>query len=402
MRNLWLVAKHEYRRTVVRRGFLIGTLAVPLGLAVLIALAIAVETAGQNRSPVGYVDHAGLLVESRQAALPNATERIAVRAFNDEAAAQAALEREEIQALFVLPEDYARTLRTQLYYLERPPSEDAWRDFDDFVRLNLVAGLPQAKQRRLMEGAAVTVVDLGSGREFSEQGIINVILPVAASVLFFVTTMSAGGHMLRVVADEKENRTMEVMLTSLTPAQFIAGKTLGLLAAALTQLGVYVLAVVVGLFVAAPYVEQLRQVTVPWAYLGVMALFFLPSYALISAIMVAVGAAVPDLQQGQQLVGLLNLIFWAPLFLIFLIFEDPGQPAVVALTLFPTSAFLTISLRWGLGVVPLWQLGVSWLVLVAVTAGMVWVAARVFRAGMLHYGQPLTPRAVWAALRSAG
>jgi ABC-2 type transport system permease protein len=67
--------------------------------------------------------------------------------------------------------------------------------------------------------------------------------------------------------------------------------------------------------------------------------------------------------------------------------------------LFPTSAFLTISLRWGLGTVPLWQIGVSWVLLVATTIFMVWAAARVFRTGMLRYGQPLNLKAAVAVIR---
>lgn len=399
MRNLWLVARHEYRRTAVRRAFLIGTLAVPLGLAALVALAIVVETSGQDHRPVGYVDHAGLLAARRQPTDPGTDERIEVRAYPDEAAALAALERGELQAFFVFPADYRETLRTDLYYLEQPPAGDVWGQFDDFVRANLVAGLASDVQARLLAGPEITVVDLASGRTFSEQGIVNIILPVAASFLFFITTLSASGYLLRVVADEKESRTMEVMLTSVTPAQLIGGKALGLLAAVLTQVAVYALAVILGLAVAGQYVPELRHVVVPWGYLGVMALFFVPTFALLTAIMVAIGAAMPDVQQGQQIVGLFNLAFMAPIFLLTVIMEDPSHPLAVFMTLFPTSAFLTISLRWGLGVVPVWQMGASALLLVVTTLAMAWAAARLFRLGMLNYGQPLSLKTVLAAVR---
>jgi ABC-2 type transport system permease protein len=96
------------------------------------------------------------------------------------------------------------------------------------------------------------------------------------------------------------------------------------------------------------------------------------------------------MQQGQQIAGMLNLLFILPLFSVILIFENPGSPLVVFLSLFPTTAFLTISLRWGVGTVPLWQIGASWLIL-ATTAGlMLWTAVKIFRAGMLRYGQRLS------------
>jgi ABC-2 type transport system permease protein len=189
------------------------------------------------------------------------------------------------------------------------------------------------------------------------------------------------------------------MITSVTPGQLIGGKTVGLLAAALTQLAIYVITVVVGLTVAAPHVEVLQQVAVPWTYLGVMALFFFPAYGLIAAVMVAIGGAVTKVEEGQQVAGFLNLFFMLPLFLLVAIMENPAAPVLVFFTLFPTTAFLTISLRWGLGTVPMWQIGVSWILLVATTILMVWAAARIFRARMLRYGQPLNLKAAVAAIR---
>jgi ABC-2 type transport system permease protein len=399
MRNFWLVAKHEFRRTVIRRAFLLLTLAIPLGMAALIALVVVVETSGASNLPVGYVDPGGLFDASLQATLPDEGKRIEVRAFPDQEAALASLERGEIQAFFVFPPNYPQTLETDLYYLEDPPSDDAWRDLDDWVRANLVAGLPQDVSQRLLQGPSIGVRDIVSNREFSQDSMINVILPFVASFFFFFATMSLSGYMLGVVANEKENRTMEVMVTSLTPGQLIGGKAVGLLAAALTQLAIYVVAAIIGLRVAAPYVPELQQAVVPWTYLGVMALFFFPAYGLIAAIMISIGSAVTELQQGQQVAGLLNLLFMLPLFVLPLIFENPNHPAVVGFTLFPTTAFLTISLRWGLGTVPVWQLGVSWVLLVAATLLLTWVAARVFRIGMLRYGKPLNLKAIVAAVR---
>jgi ABC-2 type transport system permease protein len=180
----------------------------------------------------------------------------------------------------------------------------------------------------------------------------------------------------------------------------IGGKAAGLLAASLSQLGVYIAAAVIGLIVAAPYIPELQQAAVPWDYLAIMALFFLPAYILMSAIMIAIGASVTELQQGQQVAGLLNLVFMLPIFLVPLLFQNPGHPLFVFFTFFPPTSFLTVSLRWGLGTVPMWQMAVGWLLLVAAALLMVWAAARVFRAGMLRYGQPLTFRGAVEDIRA--
>ncbi len=114
--------------------------------------------------------------------------------------------------------------------------------------------------------------------------------------------------------------------------------------------------------------------------------------------MVAIGSAVGELQQGQQLAGIVNLIFMLPILLSAVLIQDPAGPLAVFLTLFPTSSFLTVALRWGLGTIPVWQMVVGWVLLVATTLLMFWVAARIFRAGMLRYGQPLSLKSALSAI----
>jgi ABC-2 type transport system permease protein len=399
MRSLWKIAKHEYRHTVVRRGFIVVTAALPLGMVALIALAILVEGMGADDRPLGYVDHSGTLDAGLYNSWSADEKRTQILPFPDEPAARAALEGEQIQGFFVVPLDYPQTLETELYYLEEPPSDEAWHDFDDLVRINLLAGMSDEVQQRLFQGPDITVQDVVSNRRFGQESAVNIVLPFVATFLFFFATMSTAGYMLGVVAGEKENRTIEIMVTSVTEGQLIGGKTVGLLGAALTQLGIYLVALVIGLVVATPYVPELQQVTVPWGYVGVIALFFLPTYALVAAVMIAIGGAVTEVQQGQQLAGILNLFFMAPILLLPILFDNPGHPLIVVLTLFPTTSFLTVSLRWGLSTVPVWQIGVSWVILVAAAGLMVWAAARIFRAGMLRYGQALNLKSALTAIR---
>ena len=399
MHNAWLIAKHAYRNTVAKRSFIIGTLAVPLIIAAVVGLAVLVVVMGENHKPIGYVDYSGLLKIDLQANMPNAAQRIEIRSYPNEETAIHALKSEDIQALWVLPPDYQQTLHTDLYYLEEPPDNDVWRDFDDFIRINLTNTLPASAQTLLLEGPDITVIDITSNRTFSENNILNFVLPIVACFFFVFASMSTANYMLGVVADEKENRTMEIMITSVTSKQLIGGKTTGLIAAALTQLVIYVLVVVVGILIARPYIELLQQATVPWKYLGVMLLFFLPAYALMAAVMVAVGGVITEMQQGQQISGILNMFFMFPLFMMPILITNPAQPAFVFMTLFPTTAFMTISMRWGLGTIPIWQLGLSWVILVSTVIIVVWAASRIFRSGMLRYGQHLSLKSIIATVK---
>lgn len=393
MHDIRLVARHEFGRIVGRRSFIILTLAVPLAIILLLGAIIGINQAGNSRDlPIGYVDYSGLLGQARQP-----EDQISVVAFADEVSATSALEVGEIQAFFVFPNAYPVDRQTALYYMNSPPDTDAWASFLTFVRLNLTAELPPEVQRRLMEGLTLEVKDTASGRTFVMDP--NVFLPFIATLLFLIATMSAAGNMLTVVADEKENRTVEVLLTTLRPRQLMAGKSLGLLGVGFAQLVIFVGAAILGLLLVRPFVPDLANMTVDWTFLGVMVIYFIPTYILILAAMIALGAAVTSSEQGQSVSGLLNLLFILPMMLVMVIFQNPNSPVVVFMTLFPTSAFFTISLRWGLGTIPLWQLILSFSLLVVSAIFMLWTAGRIFEIGVLRYGQSLSVRGAFGALR---
>ena len=399
MREVWLVAKHEYLRMVRRRAFLLGTLAVPLLIVVVTAISIVISVGKRDDRPLGYVDQAGVLSAGVQPSFES-SRAVELRAFDDTGAAEAALKAGQIQAYYLLPDGYLSSGQLHLTYWEDAPAVPVREQFDDFLRANLAAGLPADVQRRAVEGPSITVRSADGRREMNSKNWTAFALPFVASFFFIIAVMASGGYLLQAVTTEKENRTMELMITSLTPEQLVTGKAVGLMAVSLTQIGIWALAIVVGLIVGAQYLAPLRQAHVPWGMLGIAILYFLPSYALVAGIMIAIGSAVTETQQGQQIAGLINLLFFAPVFFLVLVIANPDNPLLVFLSLFPTTAFLTITMRWSLAVVPLWQMILSWVLLVASAAGSLWASARVLRAGMLRYGQRLELRTVFRALRT--
>jgi ABC-2 type transport system permease protein len=128
--------------------------------------------------------------------------------------------------------------------------------------------------------------------------------------------------------------------------------------------------------------------------------FFIPSFVLMGGIMTAIGGAVTELQEGQQIAGILNLLFTFPLFLTALVIANPNNPILVFFSFWPTSSLVMITLRWGLTVIPTWQIITSWLILVITGCITIWTASRIFRFGMLRYGKRLSISAVLGAIRS--
>ena len=403
MGKLWLVAKQEYLGRVRQRSFLVGTLSILAIIAVIMGITAFIVMGGRDDRPLGYVDHAGVFA----APLVPAAGGPEIRAFPDEAAARGALGAGVIQAFYVLPEDYLSRRAVTLLYGKDKPGERVHGAFDDALRAALAARAlagraPAEVRQRLIEGSQVTLRSLDGRRQIDPSSIIDALLPFLAGFLFILATVSSSGYLLQALTAEKENRTAEVMITSLTPLQLVGGKSVGLMAVSLSQLAIWLGVAIVAIAVAGRYVPELRGLHVSPDLVVIILLYFLPAYVLIAGLMTAIGAIMPDQQQGQQIAGLLNMMFFIPYFLAAILFTNPNGPLAVALTLFPTTAFTAITVRWGMTTIPTWQLAASWVILVVSAIFCVVFASQIFRVGMLTYGQRLDMRGIRAALGGRG
>ncbi len=401
MRNFWLVAKHEYLKIVRQKSFLWTTLGIPVLMLVVMGVSILIALGQRGDTPLGYVDHTGVLADPVQPPLDDNEEIVPMQAFESEEAARAALMDEEIQAYYVLLETYMQSGNVELYYLEDQPSESVQGDFESFLSANLIKNQPEAVRERLLEGTVLTMKALDGSQELDMENPIGFILPFATAFFFAFAVMTSAGYMLQAVTDEKENRTIEILITSLRAESLIGGKALGLMSVGLTQIAIWIGAAILILAVASPFVAFIQGVKLPWSLLGVIALFFLPAYTLTAGLMTGIGSIVTDLRQGQQFSGILNLLFMLPFFFVTILMAEPNHPLIIAMTFFPTTSFITITLRWGMATVPFWQLAISWIILVASALLSVWGAARLFRLGMLRYGQRLKLDEIFHRRRSA-
>jgi ABC-2 type transport system permease protein len=402
MRKFWLIAKQEYLKRIQKRSFLIGTLLIPLLFAAIIGVTIFVINHNKNSLPFGYIDHSGVLSAGLLPKPKDDEKMIEMRPFSDQETAMAALDAGEIQAFDVIPENFLQTRKIDLYYWDKYPDNSVLRDFDDFVRANLLPEGPNQLQTRIIEGVNLNIVSVDGKRTFNnELGFIAVLFPMAIGMFFIFAVMSASGYFLQAITDEKENRTMEIAVTSVSPLQLIAGKSIGLMSVALTQIGIWLISIAATWLIAYQVFDELQGIKLPWDVLLVFLAFFIPSFALIGGLMAAIGGAVTELQEGQQIAGILNLLFTFPFFLSAMVFANPNSPILVFMSFWPTTSFLTINLRWGLTIIPFWQIALSWLILVFSGALTIWAASRIFRFGMLRYGQRMSFKAALTAIRSS-
>ena len=396
MNKFLRVAFYEYTRHVLQKRFIFALLSVPLFVGLLVLMVVVLVYIETDTTPVGYVDNSGLLANPVPAPEPEEPDRpIQLLPFTGETQADAALKAGEIQAYFIIPEDYKQSGYARLVYLKQP-KDPVYDQFFAFLSSNLLIEQPEAVARRVLEGNEIVVRATEGNRQTSENDWFNVLIPFLSGIVFFMAISTTSGYLLQAVVEEKENRTMEVVITSVSPGQFMAGKITGDIAIGLTQLIAWTLFIWLALAIGRERVAWLQNIHFSSEMILLAVLVIAPAFIMVSALMAAVGATVTESREGQQVMGFFTMFMWAPYFLMVTFFEHPNSPLAVVLSLFPITAPLSMLMRAGFTIIPLWQIIVSVSLLMLTAAGSLWLAGRAFRLGMLRYGQRLRWKEVFS------
>lgn len=402
MKHLWQVAHYEYQRNVFKKSFILLLISVPVFITFSIGLGVFLESLEDNPLPVGYVDHAGVFADALTAPEIGSTwvaknnESVAFIAYPTEDEAAAALNDGAIQVYYVLPSDYAKTRRVEQIYIEKP-GENAERQFYDFMQINLLSSQPIEIAFRTAAGTDVTVRSLDGRRVIPSGGpTFGLLMPLFITMAFLFMILMSSGYTLSAVTDEKENRTMEVLVTSISPTRLIAGKILSIVAIGLTLLFTWTLVIIIGIVVARQLgVGWFTDLSMDWRAILATLAIAIPAYALTIALMTAIGAMVTTTQEGQSVSSIFFILHLAPLYISWSFINDPHSPLAVALSLCPFTALMTIGMRNLFAIVPTWQILVSMVVQIICALGAFWLAGRSLRLGMLRYGQRLTWRGLF-------
>jgi ABC-2 type transport system permease protein len=397
MTKLWKVAWHEYRRRVFSRRFImVGLLSVPLVALVMVGLVFLIISLETNTTPVGYVDHSGLLANPLAAPAPEPPDKpVPILSFETETAARSALDAGQIQAYYVLPVDYLSSGSLTVFHLDKFKTP-ARTQFYNFLTVNLLRNADPVIANRLVKGTEVIVQSVDGSRSVSSQNWFSVILPMVAGIAFIIAMFSTGGYLMQAVVEEKENRTMEVIITSVSPNQFMAGKIIGDTATGLTQIILWLVFIVIPILALRDTLSFLKGIQISPQTLLLVIFVMFPAFVMVSALMAAIGATVAEASEGQQMVSILSLPIWIPYMLTGLLMSNPNSPLALGLSLFPLTAPLTMLMRDGLTILPAWQIILSSAIQVLCAAAAVWLAGRAFRMGMLNYGKRLRWRAVFS------
>lgn len=400
MRKFLLIAKTTWWRRVRTGNFLLLTFGLPALMVIAGAIPILREVRAELPS-VGVVDMTGRLAEIRRVELEDDT--LTIERYEDEGAARAALSAGLIGAYLLIPPGYFQSEQPILYSPDAP-TETLKDALEHYLRRGSLPEAPDWLIDRIEDPARLRYEDIESGDSVQE-GLGLIVwggTPVLLAFIFALLVFTGSNQLGSAVVREKDQRAMEMVITSIRPRTLVAGKVLGMTLASLTQLGIWILggAVAIGLAVAGRLAPSM--ITMRWGALIWALVLGIPGYFLYAFIGAGLGIIAGDQQQARQLSGILGMLGLSPLYLVGVLISAPDGTLAVALSLFPLTAPTFSLIRMTLTTVPTWQLALALgLILISLVAS-IWVVTRIFRAAMLLYGQRLRPKEIWRALRAPG
>jgi ABC-2 type transport system permease protein len=402
MNKTFLVFKHEFLRTVRRAGFIILTISLPviavLGIGIYRIASNVKEPPGQE-TRIGYVDEVGGL---NNFTTQGTTQLVP---FDSEEAAKQAFVQKDIEEYIVIPPDFLVTGIVRLYTTNQQlgASQATTAAITSFISSNLLAGKVAADViRRVETPLTVVATNLTSTGVVAPQqgGYGRIIVPGVFSFFLALSLVFSSTYVLQSLGEEKENRLMEVLLSSISTRQLLAGKLLGEGAAGLIQVIVWAISCPLLLLLASPSLKDLvNTIQVP-AYFWVLGvLYFVLGYAMFAVLSAMIAAITPTVREAQGVAGIYGVFSIAPFWFLSLLLLYPTSPIWIVFSIFPFSAPVVTMLRLGLIGVPVWQLAVSTGVLVLGIWGGWVLAARLLRMYLLMYGRRPTLREIIRDLR---
>jgi len=450
--KFFLVAQREYLTRVRKRAFVVLTLLVPLVIAVFFAVVAKIAKADSTADVVDVRDESGLgvarlLTEGSTAKL----QFLPVAGSLAEAKKQ--FQAEKHAGLLYLPAgiDPKEPKGVQFFGKGNISLDKEVRVrsavSDAFAQLKMKqVGLTQEQLDGLRKQVDVSALSLDeAGNEKSSNSLIVTTVAGGLAVAIYIFIFLYGMQVMRGIGEEKSSRVMEVMLSSVKPFDLMMGKVLGIAAVGLTQFLLWGLLSWGATTVVAPLVlgsgsartevaatparsaattdptdaksalnaatssaaestnpanrldmmnkamDTLKKLDMPiWTIVFGFLAYFLGGYLLYGALFGAIGAAVDDQTDTQQFMFPITM----PLLLSYIlgfsvILRNPDGPVAFWMSMIPFTSPVSMVIRLPFGV-PAWQLALSLALLVVGFIGTVWVAARIYRVGILMYGKKVS------------
>lgn len=404
MNKTLLIIKHEFRKTIRGLAFIILTFALPIVALTGILIYNAVAGGGGEAPPeltIGYVD------KTEDKLFANATSPAGTKfiLYQTESDAKDDLLAGEISEYLFIPPDYLDTGIITRYTMEREmsPPEGTIEQIKIFLVSNLLAQeeispeiIERVETPLMMQSLRL---DEAGNPVTGENPFTIFGLPYIFAILLIVSIFTMSGYILQGVGEEKENRVIEVLLSSVSARQLLTGKVLGRGAAGLLQILVWVGAAwgIIS-YASATFAAG---ISVPPNMLILAIVYFVLGYLLFAALYACVGAIFPSAREASSWSAIFTVPAVLPLMLSGFIINQPEHIIVRVFTIFPLTSPIMTVMRLGITEIPAWELAASIGVLAISIVVAMWLAAKLFRTGLLMYGKRPSFKEIARAIREA-
>jgi ABC-2 type transport system permease protein len=427
MHNVWTLMQREYLERVRSRSFVIFTLLMPAFMAgsVLIPAKLAEMNSGGVRHLVLVVNNPQIATAVMQELGPSKPQAstspdeealgpttYVVQVDTTPTEAERDLLRQQVSdgkiTGFLWLTDDALAKHSVTY------STKEAADFGQSVELRNAVRTAITKQHLTAKGMSgpeveslLTPIDLKTvriekGRE-GASGTAVFVTAIGMVMLLYVVVMIYGVSVMRSVIEEKSTRILEVLLSSVTSKELLAGKILGVGAVGLTQILIWVTCAVLfsvpGLIASKSF---LGEVHIPIAGMVAFAIFFLLGYLLYSSMYAAIGSMVTTDQEAQQMQWPAMIPIILAVFMTNPVLQHPNSPLSFWLSMVPFFAPILMLVRVLIEQPPLWQLALCVVIMLGTIYGLLALSSRIYRVGILMYGKRPTLAELRRWLRYAG
>lgn len=450
MQKFLAVVKHEYKKVVFKWAFLVGTLLFPLIIAGFVFVPAIIFSIKGEPTRMVVVDRTGKIAPRLKENLSaNKTrekvEDVSKEAMKDLTASQEErvkrdLERfensfifieyaannksdeqiesdldgmirdNELDAYLIIPEKYADGNADYQYFSRKSGDlignktlEDALNNAVRSQRL-ADANISEDKLKELSVDVNWKVAKVDEQGEKTDDD-ASFIAGFAIAFMIYLILAIYGQMIMSAVVEEKETRVAEILFSSAKPFELMMGKLVGVGLAGLTQFAIWIISAAIAVGVAVPYL-LMADATISVPSISVFdiiffLIYFLLGFFLYASIFALIGSMVTTVQEGGQFAFLPIMLMLGGFYFSFAVVRDTNSTLSFWASILPFIAPMTMPIRILSEMPPLWQIALSIAVNLLTIAGLIWLASRVYRVGMLMYGKRATIPEVWKWIRQS-
>lgn len=413
-RQVYLVLRREYMTRIKSKGFIAATILVPVGFVAMFGIGILVSVWDSDISfEIGVIDQTEVLAPSLEQLNP---EQYTDYSDLTEDSLRTLVQQEQITGYMILDEEHITSDKPlELIYSGSGGIQLLNSIESDLREVIREERFQRAEVSQDIQNIFETSVSLNSrrltaeGEEEEDDTAFFTFVGMAMGFIIFFAIFGYGGYIMRGVIEEKTNRIIEVITSSVKPIELLSGKMAGVGALAITQFGIWLIALFGLTSIAGPIAASLmgdpssqmeamgaaEQAEVP-AFLDIPTIetslivyfivFFILGYILYSSLFAAIGSAADSETDTQQLMMPVTIPIMLAYFIMFHAWRSPDSTLSVISSLFPFFSPIVMITRIAITEVPFWQIGLAMLLMILTFIGTMWLSAKIYKVGILSYG----------------